>query len=277
MKKFTYKEMKKVTKTRVNDRFGDALLIILIPSVIVFILSLILQTITAFFPPLTTLILNQVFSYSFSFVAAFVSSFMLIRFARGRDGFSFEGLFEDSSKIKNFLIYMVATSLISFLALFPIYDFIFNVIPTMMSITDPIAINDYVITYINTHPNLSNNFLLAYSLLITFSLIMLKFTFTPFLIVDKGLSVIEAMKKSWKLTHGNYFRILFFPFTFFFWFLLGIITCGIGFIYVIPLIRTGYAYLYLHILKENRPDQGYNEDEVIAPPVVEVDPLAMYE
>ncbi len=71
------------------------------------------------------------------------------------------------------------------------------------------------------------------------------------MIVDKNMSAIDAVKKSWEYTNGNFFRVLFFPLSFILWYLLIFVTCGLILIYIIPYTTLSYATFYNAILKEN--------------------------
>jgi uncharacterized membrane protein len=101
---------------------------------------------------------------------------------------------------------------------------------------------------------------------------MVKFIFAEYLVIDQNLGIFESMKKSWKMTNGNYFRVLFFPFTFFFWILLAIITCGVGLIYVLPLITAGQTFLYIVIKQEH--DGNDINNFTVNEPKEEIDPLS---
>lgn len=251
MLKHSYSDIKNFAKERVNNRFGDALLILLVPGIIVFVITIFTGIMTSFLGSTPQLISDNVIRRVLNIGATFASTFMIIRFARGRDGFTLDGLFDKPKQIIHFFGFNILSALIGLLAFLPLREFIFDMYPTFTSTTDPSAIAAVITENIIENQSLLSDIYLVAMLSVLTALIMVKFRFTSFLIVDGDNTIIEAMKKSWVLTNGNYFRIFFFPFAFIGWILLTIITCGIAGIYVIPLMETGRAYLYLSILKEN--------------------------
>jgi uncharacterized membrane protein len=271
----TYREIKEISKIRVNDRFGDALLIILIPALGVSIISLFTNYLTGFFDVSSQFISNYIIRRILTILATYVSIFMIVKFARGRNGFTTEGLFDDTKRIIHFIIYYIIAGIIWLLALIPLLDYIIEMYPLITSSTDPNTVAAYIREYMESNPSILGDFWL--SILISFitSLIMVKFRFTPFIITDSKFTVFKAMKKSWTLTNGNYFRVLFFPFTFILWALFAIITCGLGLIYFLPLFQTGQAYLYLTILTEASGNSDTYIEKVI-PKTVKEDPLNVY-
>jgi uncharacterized membrane protein len=78
-----------------------------------------------------------------------------------------------------------------------------------------------------------------------------KFCLVPFLIIDREMGAIEAMKESWKVTTGHFMDIF-----------LGIIVCmivanlitfvtlGIGMIFTIPMMCFVYIYPYLALTNQ---------------------------
>lgn len=263
MVKHSYSEIKNMAKDRVNSRFGDALLIFIVPGILVFVITLFTGIVTSIFGDTVQLISDIIIRRVLNMVAMFASTFMIVNYARGRDGFTFDGLFDKPKKLGRFIGYSIFSSIIGLIALIPLSDFIIEMYPTFTSTNDPSAIAAVIRETILENPEILSDIKLALLLLLVFSLIMVKFIFTSYLIVDGNYTVVEAIRKSWVLTKGNYFRILFFPFTFFGWIMLVIITCGLALIYVGPLLETGRTYLYLSILKESDGDKIINgNDEV---------------
>ncbi len=250
MKRHTYRDIKTITKDRVNDRFGDALLMILIPGLIIATFGIFINTLTVFLDTPTATIINTILRSFFNLFATYATTVMIIKFAKGRDGFSLTGVFNHPSRLLRFVLYSILLSIFSLITLIPLYDYIKDFIHLYTATTDPEILSNYVVNYMENNPGITHDLYVFLGLNLVFSLIVIKFRFTTYLIIDKGTSIVESMKKSWELTNGNYFRILFFPFAFFFWFLLGIFTCFLGFIYVIPLMTVAHVYLYLIILEE---------------------------
>ncbi len=77
------------------------------------------------------------------------------------------------------------------------------------------------------------------------------YALTPYLIVDNpNLSNNEAISKSKELMDGHKMDLFMLHLSFVLWYVLGIITCGLGFIYVIPYINLSQAAFYSEIIKE---------------------------
>jgi len=51
---------------------------------------------------------------------------------------------------------------------------------------------------------------------------------------NEDMSVIEAMKESARIMKGNKFRLFILSLSFIGWFILGVITLGIGFLWITP-------------------------------------------
>jgi uncharacterized membrane protein len=71
------------------------------------------------------------------------------------------------------------------------------------------------------------------------------------LIVDQGLSGVDALKKSWEMTKGHKVTIFILGVIGFFVFLAGALACGIGALLIsAPMAVVAGAYLYLRIKGE---------------------------
>lgn len=74
-----------------------------------------------------------------------------------------------------------------------------------------------------------------------------KLAFVPYLIVDKKMEAVEAVKKSWKITNGNSFTIFIIGLLVIFVSILGLIFFGVGIIVAIMWIRLTFAAFYYHV------------------------------
>jgi hypothetical protein len=73
----------------------------------------------------------------------------------------------------------------------------------------------------------------------------------PMLIVDQGLSGIDALKKSWEMTKGYKMTIFIVGLLGFFVFVAGALACGIGMLLVsMPMAIIASSYMYLRIKGE---------------------------
>ena len=73
---------------------------------------------------------------------------------------------------------------------------------------------------------------------------------------DPEISAIDAMKKSWEMTKGHKADLVGFFFSFFGWFLLCLLTLGIGFIFLTPYMQTSLAHYYEDLKVEKGEDLG---------------------
>ena len=269
--KSSYKEIKTMAKERINSRFGDAILIIIIPSIIVSVFSIFTQSFTMLLEPGQKFIVDNVVRTITNMFASYVTLYLIIQFVRGKDGFSFEGVFSSSKMIINFVLLNILLSIISLIGFIPLIHPITDIVVAIPSLNYPNVIAEYLIDAIATNQELL--VALQTSLLISFviSLFLVKFRFSSYLIVDRNVSIMESLKTSWSLTNGNYFRILFFFITFIGWYLLLLITCGLAIIYVLPLITTAYAYLYVIILEEKEGIKRVSKEQP-----KETDPFSTY-
>lgn len=122
----------------------------------------------------------------------------------------------------------------------------------------------------NQSPNLSQIFegfkkfwvsLGAYLLMIIFVLLWailliipgivaaLSYSMTFFIIAENdAVGPLEAINKSKQMMYGSRWKLLCLGLRFLGWILLGILTCGIGFLWVMPYIYVSYAKFYEDLL-----------------------------
>ena len=89
--------------------------------------------------------------------------------------------------------------------------------------------------------------------IITFGLVLLivpgiifacKLAFTPYLVVDRKMEVIEAVKESWRMTGGHAWKVFFIGLLAIPIFILGLICLVVGVIISIMWITLAFASLY---------------------------------
>jgi uncharacterized membrane protein len=79
-----------------------------------------------------------------------------------------------------------------------------------------------------------------------------KLAFTPYLVVDRQMTVIEAVQQSWRMTSGHAWRVflvglLAIPLA-----LVGLMFCGVGIIIALMWTRLAFASLYHAISSSGR-------------------------
>ena len=75
-----------------------------------------------------------------------------------------------------------------------------------------------------------------------------KLSFVDYLIVDRKMEVVDAIKESWRLTNGYSFKIFLFGLAAFFVGLFGLLLFGIGLLFAIIWIRVSFAAFYHHVV-----------------------------
>jgi len=76
----------------------------------------------------------------------------------------------------------------------------------------------------------------------------LALSFAPYLIVDRNLGPIEAMKQSVEMTHGHRWNLFIFALTIFFFNLLGALFFGVGLLITIPVSALATVHIYRWLL-----------------------------
>ena len=75
------------------------------------------------------------------------------------------------------------------------------------------------------------------------------YSMTMFIIADNpAIDGLEAIRRSKKMMYGNRWRLCCLGGRYTGWFLLGIVTCGIGFIWIGPYMMAGFAHFYQDLI-----------------------------
>jgi len=97
-------------------------------------------------------------------------------------------------------------------------------------------------------------FIVAWSFLLIVPGIMKAYSYrvVPYVFLDNPeISPLEAIKKSKEMMYGHRWELFVLELRFIPWFLLGVITLGIGFIWIVPYFMTAYSEFYIQ-LKEKQ-------------------------
>ena len=90
----------------------------------------------------------------------------------------------------------------------------------------------------------------------------IKYHFYGYLIIDRGLGPMDAIKKSGELTDGAKWNLLVFWLALFGIYILGFLACCVGILFAIPVIIVAVAYVYRTLLVATMAPQAQQ-----APPV----------
>lgn len=117
-------------------------------------------------------------------------------------------------------------------------------------------IEPFKINYVNTLTTylLKMVFIFLWSLLFIIPGIIKRFSYamTEFILVDNPkLTANEAITKSKEMMNGNKWRYFLLHLSFIGWYLLSILTFGIGFVFLAPYIKAAETAFYLELINED--------------------------
>jgi uncharacterized membrane protein len=123
---------------------------------------------------------------------------------------------------------------------------------------DSLQVKDIFHVFKNYSNAVFGNLLVAFIVGVGFLLFVIpgivfacKLPFVPYLIVDKKMDAVTAVKTSWNMTHGHAMKIFWLGILAFFIALLGLVLVGVGLIISIMWIRLAFASLYDAVDKKN--------------------------
>ncbi len=247
MTRYSYSDIKQSAKDQMKGHFGEVFLAL---AVLPMLLGMANSAVAMAFGDAQMVgFVAQIFV---TVLIQYITIMLVLKISKGNFQTLFMNLFGNRKGYLNMLIYTLIITVITALPMFLYLDYIIEV-------TDYFA--TLPVNYIPTENEIQNiltdflpnaSILIASGVLIFISFILgVKLYFTPYLIVDKKMKAIDAMKLSWQYTNGNFFRVLFFPLSFILWFLLIFVTCGLILIYVIPYTTLAFGMFYNAILREN--------------------------
>ncbi|STO07625.1 MULTISPECIES: DUF975 family protein [Exiguobacterium] len=112
-------------------------------------------------------------------------------------------------------------------------------------------------------PLLMGIFIFLWSLLLIIPGIIKAFSYslTYYIMRDEPeLSALEAITESRRLMDGHKMQAFKLVLSFIGWFFVGILTLGIGFLFIYPYFSTAYATFYDSIQQDQRPEPQYMTD-----------------
>lgn len=84
---------------------------------------------------------------------------------------------------------------------------------------------------------------------------------TFYIMVDEpDISPVKALRKSWEMTNGYKAELFVFYIEFIGWWIVSVLTCGIGMFFLTPYIQTAQIYFYEELKKRyyNTPPQDFH-------------------
>jgi hypothetical protein len=90
-----------------------------------------------------------------------------------------------------------------------------------------------------------------------------KLAFVPYLIVDKKMNVIEAIKESWRLTTGHAVTVFLIGLTSIPIYVAGLMLCFIGVVFSAMWVDMTFASLYYAVTRSEQSEQGSESQPVV--------------
>ena len=257
--KASYSEIKENAKSSMSGHIGEAILVGLV-------LPIAFSMIAGFF--------NGFFSFIHWSLPTFLSMFtgaittyitirMVIKIVRHKPDDIFVKFLGTKKGILNSIGFAVLSSLLVLVYVIIFWEYfmimwdLIKIMPADYFASDPAALESWIDDQVFNEPS---TFALIASLIYSVFLIFVsvRISFTTYIIADLDLNLLDAMKKSWKITKGNWWRIVFFPLSFILWLFAVIFTFGLAIIYVGPYMTIAQGSFYDNLLFENgeHPDSG---------------------
>ncbi len=250
MNKSSFKVIKLKARKKIKGHFGEVFLALL---VVPFLFSLMNSAIGGSLS--NFVILSYLFEFFFTVLISYVTLIMALKIARGDYDNLFKKMFGTKEGFINLAFYTAIMTVLTLLPFTIYYNFFIELTNYFMRI--PPYYNPTFMEFINDiTPFLPSKELMITSLFLEIIVLFVsvRLFFAQYLIIDKDMNVVVAIKKSWEYTKGNFLRICLFPLSFFGWFLLFFVTCGLIVIYLIPYMIVAYVVFYYAILRENGED-----------------------
>lgn len=241
-------------RLQLSGNLGQGILATIVP----FILALIANAIVGGIVRDTSMI-YQIISMTTTAVATFMTITMVMNLHNGNPSADFGNSLSPGDKLGKFVLYSVILAIITILI---------NV-PTNLIFFDSWLgnANDIQVAIDNFSSDMEGllSFMFGY-LGVTFvgliiiTVLLIRLTFVTYILVDEEISIMDAVRKSIRITKGNFWRIIGMSLSFIGWFLLIIITCGIAAFYVAPYYQMAMMKLYFAIKFENSGESGDSHD-----------------
>ncbi len=277
MNKSSFKEIKLKARKKIKGHFGEAFLAFL---VIPFIFSLGNSAIGGALNNYA--IISYIFQFFFTVLISYITIIMALKFAKGDYDNLFKKMVSSKEGYINLAIFtaiMTVLSLLPFSFYYSFFEDFTNYLINIPPYYNPTATEFFtdISAFLPSRELMITSFFVEIFVLV----ITVRMFFAQYLIIDKNMKAFDAIKTSWKYSKGNFLRIALFPFSFFLWYLLFFITCGLIVIYLIPYMIVSYVMFYNSILRENgeevidevEPIHFIEEDEIADPLAEDKDPF----
>lgn len=252
MRKYTFSEIKLEAKSAMAGHIGEVILAGLILPIALNLIASSLNELFVFIHLLAPMLLSTFTSA----ISTYIVLRMVIKISRFKSDKIFEKFLGTKKGITNSLLWGLLMIVVTGVYVILFWDHVVMLWDIIAFITsdafaqDPESFDGFIGEYVISDPSMTTIYIsIIYSIFLVF--ISIRIGFTQMIIADRDEDFISAIKTSWKITKGNWWRIFLFPLSFILWLLLTMITLGIASIYVVPYMAVAQASLYNHLLKES--------------------------
>lgn len=260
----SYSEIKNNAKSAMKGHIGEAILVALI-------LPIAFSMIGSFFNSILGAVHWSIPAFLATFtnaIATYITLRMIIKIVRHKSDKIFIGFLGTKKGILSSMGFALVTMSFGLVYIFVFWEYftvlwdVMKLLQTDFFTSNPDAIEDWLNSIIVKEPSaLSLIFTALYTIIIL--IVTVRISFTTYIIADSDLNVFEALKKSWNITRGNWWRIFFFPLSFILWIFAIIFTFGLAIIYVGPYIAIAHGALYNALLLESGEEIDLGHVETI--------------
>ncbi len=94
-------------------------------------------------------------------------------------------------------------------------------------------------------------------------ILLFRFAMSFYLMVDHGeMGVLEAFRRSSELMQGNKGRLFYIVLSYIGWGLLGMLSCGLGMLWVMPYMMQTFVNFYREVSGEMDQKPGFNQEDI---------------
>ena len=254
-------QIRAFTRSQLSGNYWNAIVATMIPGIIFAIVNWILGLVIGTSP---------VTSFAVSLAIAILSGFMVttmsLNIAKGSRDAGFGDSLSPGDKLGKYALYIVFMQVIGFIVQLPINFLFFG--EWIMSESEIEGVAG------NLDPTEALSILWGFigvSLIVAIILflILIRLSLVTYIVVDQDVTIMEAVNLSFRYTKGNVWRMIGMRFFFIGWYLVGVITCGLGLFYVIPYAEISFTNLYIQIrnevdgVEEPTPTPSYDDYDVL--------------
>ena len=246
----TNTELRLNVRNKMSGNYGQVFVAVFVPGLLGAAANFIMGMIVGGVPYLSDLV-----SLTISSIASFMSIKMVLNLARNHRNAGFDTSLSPAKSLGTFILYSLVWGLVVTITQIPVdlyfFDTVYVTAETLNEFLAPLETS--------TDPNALFEMLgilygyigVIFLLSIALSFALIKLYFVTYIIADDDLSFMDSIKKSWMITKGNILRIIGMNLSFFGWYILGLFTFGLLYLWVIPYHQMSLTNLFLYLKEQN--------------------------